>query len=79
MHILFLLVIIIKPFGKRPLERPKSTRNENIRIDLKEIGVNTRNCIDFAPNRDYWRARVNVRLNLGFHKPWSCSINIFFK
>jgi hypothetical protein len=35
-----------------------------ILMDLKEISINTRNWVDSAPNRDYWRALVNVTLNL---------------
>ena len=33
-------------------------------MDLKEIGINMRNCVDSAQNRDYWRALVNARSNL---------------
>ena len=36
----------------------------NIRIDLKEVGVNTINWLDSAEDRDYWRALVNTELNL---------------
>ena len=36
----------------------------NIRMDLKEIGINTRNWIDSAQDRDYWRALLNAALNL---------------
>ena len=35
-----------------------------MRMDLKEIGSNTRNWIDSAQDRDYWRALVNATLNL---------------
>ena len=52
-----------KPTGKRPLGRPRG-RWENIRMDLKEIGINTRNWFDPALDRDYWRAFVNAALNL---------------
>ena len=38
--------------------------DDNIRMDLKEIGINTRNWIDSAQARDYWRALVNAALNL---------------
>jgi hypothetical protein len=31
---------------------------------LKEIGINTNNCVDSAQNRDYWRVLVNAALNL---------------
>jgi hypothetical protein len=40
-------------------------------MDLKEIGISMRNWADLAQDRDYWRALVNVALNLWFHKPWS--------
>jgi hypothetical protein len=33
-------------------------------MDLKEIGINTRNWVDLAKDRDYWRAHVNAALNL---------------
>ena len=36
----------------------------NIRMDLEEIGINARNLVDFAQDRDYWRALVNAVLNL---------------
>ena len=35
-----------------------------IRMDLEEIGINARNWVDLAQDRDYWRALVNVALNL---------------
>ena len=54
--------------GKRPLGRPRQRREDNIRIDLKEIGINTRNWVDPAQGRDYWRALVNAALNLRMRK-----------
>ena len=33
-------------------------------MDLKEIGIDTRNRVDSIQNRDYWRAFVNAELNL---------------
>ena len=53
-----------KPTGKKPLGRPSRRREDSIRMDLKEIGINTRNWIDSAPNRDHWRALVNAALVL---------------
>ena len=35
-------------------------------MDLKEIGINSRNWVDSAQDRDYWRALVNATLNLQF-------------
>jgi hypothetical protein len=53
-----------KPTGKRPLRRPRRRWEDNIRMDLKEIGTNTRNWVVSAQDRDYWRALVNAELNL---------------
>ena len=53
-----------KPRGKRPLWRPRHRWEDTIRIDLKEIGINTKNWFDLAQDRDYWRAFVNSALNL---------------
>ena len=44
---------------------------ENNRMYLKEIGINTRNWVDLAEDKDYWKALVNAALNLRFHKPRS--------
>ena len=50
--------------GKRPLGRPRRRWEDTIRMNLKEIGINTKNWIDSAQNRDYWRVLVNAALNL---------------
>ena len=50
--------------GKRPLGRPGRRWEDNIRMDLEDIGINTRNWLDSAQDRDYWRANVNAALNL---------------
>ena len=55
---------LVKPTGKGPSGRYKHRWEDNIRIDLKEIGIDTRNWVDSAQDRDYWRALV-------FHKSWS--------
>ena len=52
-----------KPAGKKPLRRSRFRCEDNIRMDLKEIGVNTRNLNDSAQDRDYWRALVNAALD----------------
>ena len=39
---------------KRPLGRSRRRWEENIRMNLEEIGINTRNWVDSAQNRDYW-------------------------
>ena len=49
---------------KRPLGRPRRRREENIRMDLEEIGINAGNWVDSAQDRNYLRALVNAALNL---------------
>ena len=44
------------PTEKRPLGRPRRRCEDNIRIDPKEIGINTRNWVNSAQDRGYWRA-----------------------
>ena len=57
-------MLIGKPVGKRPLGRRRRRWKDNIRMDLKEIGINTRKWVDLAQYRHYWRALVNAALNL---------------
>ena len=57
-------ILTCKPTGKRPLGKPRYRWEDNIRMDLKEIGVSMRNWVESAHNRDYWRALVNATLNL---------------
>ena len=52
------------PKEKRSLGRPRRRREDHIRMDLKEIGINMRNWIDSAQDMVYWRAAVNAALNL---------------
>jgi hypothetical protein len=37
---------------------------DNIRMDLKKMGINTSKWVDSAPDRDYWRSLMNAALNL---------------
>ena len=50
-----------KPTGKRPLGRPRRRWEDNIRMDLEEIGINAGNSVDSAQNKDYWRS-LKMRL-----------------
>ena len=47
-----------------PLGRPRRRWEDNIRMDIKVTGINTRNCVDSAQDMDYWRVLVNAALNL---------------
>ena len=44
-----------KSTGKRPLGRPRHKWEDNIRMDLEEVGINAGNLADSAQDRDYWR------------------------
>ena len=57
-------ILTSKSIGKRPLGRPRSRWEDNIRMDLEEIGINAGNWVDSAQDRNYWRALVNAALNL---------------
>jgi hypothetical protein len=48
-----LKILTGKPTEKISLEMPKLRWEDNIRMDLKEIGTNTRNWINSAKDRDY--------------------------
>ena len=52
------------PAGKRSLGRPRRRWEENIKMDFKETGINTRNWVDLVQDRDHCRALVNAALNL---------------
>ena len=53
-----------KHTGKKPLGRPRPRWEDNIRIDLEEVGINAGNWVDSAQDRDYWRTLVNAGLNI---------------
>ena len=44
--------------------RPRRRWEDNIRMDLEEIGINVGNWVDSAQDNNYWRALVNAALNL---------------
>jgi hypothetical protein len=57
-------ILVGKPEGKRPLGRPRRRWVDNIQIDLREIGWDSRDWIDLAQDRDQWRALVNTVINI---------------
>ena len=59
-----LKILTAKPTGKKPLGRPRSRCEDNIRMYLEEIGTNAGNWVDSARDRNYWRALLNAALNL---------------
>jgi hypothetical protein len=52
------------PEGKRPLGRPRCRWEDNIKMDLQEVGCGFFDHIDLAQDRDKWQALVNVVMNL---------------
>ena len=59
-------VLVEKPEGKRPLGRPRRRWEDNIKIDLQEIGCGGMDWIELAQDRDKWQALVNVVMNFRF-------------
>jgi hypothetical protein len=57
-------LLVGKPEGRGPLERPRRRWVDNIKIDLREIGWDGMDWIDLAQDRDLWRALVNTAMNL---------------
>ena len=57
-------VLVVKPEGNRPLGRPGRKWEDNIKMDLQEVGCGGMDWIDLAQDRDRWRALVNVVMNL---------------
>jgi hypothetical protein len=57
-------VLVWRPEGKRPLGRPRRRWEDNIKMDLREIGIDGVNWIHVAQDRVQWRACVNTVMNL---------------
>jgi hypothetical protein len=64
-------VLVGKPEGKRPLERPRRRWEDGIKMDLRETGWRDMEWIHLAEDRDRWRAVVNAVMNLRLLAPWS--------
>jgi len=57
-------VLVEKPEGKNPLGRPKRRWDDNITMDLQEVGCGGMDWIELAEDRGRWRALVNAVMNL---------------
>ena len=57
-------VLVGKLEGKRPLGRPRRRWEDNIKMDLQEVGCGGVDRIELAHDRDRWRALVNAVMNL---------------
>ena len=58
-------VLVGKPEGKRPLGRPRRRREDNIKMDLQEMGRGCGDWMELAEDRDRWRALVSTVLSIG--------------
>ena len=57
-------VLVGKLEQKRPLGRPRRRCEDNIKMDLREVGSDPGEWIDLAEDRDQWRAYVRAVMNL---------------
>ena len=56
-------VLVGRSEGKRPLGRPRRKWEDNIKMDLQKVGLEGKDWIDLAQDRDSWRALVNTVMN----------------
>ena len=59
-------VLVGKPEGMRPLGGPRRRWEDNIKMDLEEVGRGCGDWIELAQDRDRWRALVSTVMNFGF-------------
>jgi len=57
-------VLVGKPEGKKPLGRPRRKWEDNIKMDLQEVGCGVMDWIKLVQHSDKWRALVNAVMNL---------------
>jgi hypothetical protein len=57
-------ILVGRPEGRRPLGRPRRRWEDNIKMDLREIGFGDVDWIHLAQDRDRWRALVNTVTSL---------------
>jgi len=57
-------VLVGKPEGKRPLGRSTCRWEDNIKMDLQEVGCGGMDWIELAQGRERWRALVNAVMNI---------------
>jgi hypothetical protein len=56
--------LVGSPEGKRPLGRSRRRWEDNIKVDLRDIGIDGENWIQLVQDRVQWRAFVNTVINL---------------
>jgi hypothetical protein len=68
-------VLVGKPKGKRPLERPRRRWEDVVRLGLREIGLVGMDWIRLAQDSDRWRAVVSAVMNLRVLAPRSYRVH----
>ena len=63
-NVILLRVLVGKPEGRKPLWRPRRRWEDNIRMDLREVGCGCVDWMELAQDRDRWRAFVSSVMNL---------------
>ena len=58
-------VLVGKPEGKSPLGRPRRRWEDNIKMDLQEVGRGCGDWMGLAQDRDRWRALLSTVMNFG--------------
>ena len=66
-------VLVRKPEGKRPLGRPRRRLEDNIKMDLPEVGGSCGDWMELVQDRDRWWALVGTVKNLRVPKMWGIS------
>ena len=56
-------VLVGKPEGKRPLGKPRRRWDDNIKMDLEEVGRVCGDWMELAQGRDMWRTLVSTVMN----------------
>ena len=56
-------ILVGKPEGKRPLGRPRRSWEDNIKMDLQEVGGGCEDWMELPQDRDRWRALVSTVMN----------------
>jgi hypothetical protein len=61
-------VLVGKPEGRRSLGRPRCRWEDNIKMDIQEVGCEGMDWIELAHDKNRWRALVSAVMKLRFHK-----------
>jgi len=64
LFVVVVVVVVVAAEGKRPLGRPRRRWEDNIKVDLQEVGGDCGDWLELAQDRDRWRAFVSTVMNL---------------